>query len=155
MNSYRGLVLSAVIGSLLASSSLAGEVIGTEKARGHFSGGGWTQLHEGRHHVDRGYRVMRHSSQPVVVQSTISAAPAATAPAAVAQAPAEGRRFSYAPTPAATVQPGPANLPASAPPSIARSTVVQPMYSNGGHSYRRHVDKYALQKTDPRKYSSR
>ena len=155
MNTYKGLILSAVIGSMLASSALAGQVIGTEKARGHFGGGGWTQLHEGRHHVNRGYHVVRHSAQPVVVQSTISAAPAATAPVAVAQAPAEGRRFSYAPTPAATVQPAPASLPASAPPSIERSTVAQPMYSSGGHNHRQHVDKYALQKTDPRKYSSR
>jgi hypothetical protein len=153
MNTYKGLILSAVIGSMLASSALAGEVIGTEKARGHFGGGGWTQLHEGRHHVDRGYRVVRHHSQPVIVQSTISAAPAATAPAAVAQAPAEGRRFSYAPTPA-TARQAPATLPASAPPSIERSTVAQPMYSSG-HCHHRHVDKYALQKTDPRKYSSR
>lgn len=153
MNTYKGLILSAVIGSMVASSALAGEVIGTEKARGHFSGGGWTQLHEGCHHVDRGYRVVRHHSQPVIVQSTISAAPAATAPAAVAQAPVEGRRFSYAPTPA-TAQPAPATLPASAPPSIERSTVAQPIYSSG-HYHHRHVNKYALQKTDPRKYSSR
>jgi hypothetical protein len=149
MNTYKGLILSAVIGSMFASSAFAGQVIGTEKARGHFGGGGWTQLHEGRHHVNRGYRVVGRSEQPVVVQSAISAAPAAPAPAAVAQAPAEGRRFSYAPTPQATAS----SQPATAAPSIERATV-QPTYSSG-HYRRAHVDKYALQKTDPRKYSSR
>ncbi|BBO33680.1 hypothetical protein [Lacipirellula parvula] len=150
MNTYKGLILSAVFGSMLASSAMAGQVIGTEKARGHFGGGGWTQLHEGRHHVNRGYTVARQSAQPVVVQSAISAAPAAPAPAAVAQAPAEGRRFSYAPTPQATAS----SQPATAVPSIERSTTVQPTYSSGRY-HRAHVDKYALQKTDPRKYSSR
>ncbi|WP_428303653.1 hypothetical protein [Lacipirellula sp.] len=150
MNTYKGLILSAVVGSMLASSAMAGQVIGTEKARGHFGGGGWTQLHEGRHHVNHGYRVARQSSQPVVVQSAISAAPAAPAPAAVAQAPVEGRRFSYAPTPNSTAL----SQPATAVPSVERATTVQPMYSSG-HYHRAHVDKYALPKTDPRKYSSR
>lgn len=144
MKTYKSLILSAVIGSMIASAAMAGNVIGTEKARGHIGGSGWTQLHEGRHHVNRGSHAVRYQSQPMVVQSAPS-----TAPAQVAQAPAEGRRFSYAPStdvaassPAATVAP-----------SSASAVIVQPSYSRSTHHG--HVDKWALQKTDPRKYSSR
>ena len=144
MKTYKSLILSAVIGSMVASAAMAGNVIGTEKARGHIGGNGWTQLHEGRHHVNRGSHAVRYQSQPMVVQSAPS-----TAPAQVAQAPAEVRRFSYAPStdsaasaPAATVAP-----------SSAIAVTVQPSYSRSTHHG--HVDKWALQKTDPRKYSSR
>ena len=144
MKTYKSLILSAVIGSMVAGTAMAGNVIGTEKARGHFGGYGWTQLHEGRHHVDRGHRAVRYQAQPMVVQS----APAAAA-AQVVQAPAEGRRFSYAPS-----TDGAASAPAvTVAPSSAPAVIVQPSYSRS--TRRGHVDKWALQKTDPRKYSSR
>ena len=139
MTTYKGLILSAVIGSMLTSAALAGNVIGTEKARGHIGGNGWTQMHEGRHHANYGQRAVRYESRPVIVQST-----------AVAQAPVGTRRFSYAPTTdAAASQPA-----TTAPPVVVQSTVAQPSYY---HSATRHhsADKWALQKTDPRKYSSR
>lgn len=148
MSAFKGLILSAVVGSMLAGTAVAGNVIGTEKARGHFGGNGWTQMHAGRRHANDGQRAVRYASRPVVVQSTI-AAPVA-APTAVAQAPAEGRRFSYAPTTgAAASQPA-----ATVPPVAVQSTVMQPSYY---HAPTRHhsADKWALQKTDPRKYSSR
>lgn len=139
MTTYKGLILSAVIGSMLTSAALAGNVIGTEKARGHIGGNGWTQMHEGRHHANYGQRAVRYESRPVIVQST-----------AVAQAPVGARRFSYAPTTdAAASQPA-----TTAPPVVVQSTVAQPSYY---HLATRHhsADKWALQKTDPRKYSSR
>ncbi len=144
MKTYKSLILSAVIGSMIASAAMAGNVIGTEKARGHIGGYGWTQLHEGRHHVNRGSQAVRYQSQPMVVQSAPS-----TAPTQVAQAPAEGRRFSYAPsTDSAASAP-----PASIAPSGAPTRSMQPTYSRSTHQG--HVDKWALQKTDSRKYSSR
>ena len=146
MTTYKGLILSAVIGSMLTSAALAGNVIGTEKARGHIGGNGWTQMHEGRHHVNYGQRAVRYESRPVIVQSTAAAA----APTAVAQAPTEARRFSYAPTTdAAASQPA-----TTAPPVVVQSAVAQPSYY---HAATRHhsADKWALQKTDPQKYSSR
>ena len=146
MTTYKGLILSTVIGSMLAGTALAGNVVGTEKSRGHIGGNGWTQMHEGRHHVNYGQRAVQYESRPVIVQSTA----AAPTPTAVAQAPAEGRRFSYAPTTDATV-----SQPATtAPPVVVQSTVAQPSYY---HATTRHhsADKWALQKTNPRKYSSR
>ncbi len=144
MTTYKGMVLSAVIGSMLASAALANDVIGTEKARGHIGGYGWTQLHEGRHHMNRGERAVRYESRPVIVQSAVAA------PATVAQVPTEGRRFSYAPTTDAA-----ASQPTTVAPSIVvPSTVAQPSYHRA--TTRHHsADKWALQKTDPRKYSSR
>ena len=148
MTTFKTLVFSAVIGSASTSLATAGQVIGTEKARGHFGGFGWTQLHEGRQHVDHGHRAVRYQSQPAIVQSTI-VAPAA-APTTVAQAPTEGRRFSYAPsTDAAVSQPA-----ATVATSSVQPMTVQPTYSRATH-HRHSVDKWALQKTDPRKYSSR
>lgn len=147
MNIYKAFVLSAVVGSILASAALAGDVIGTEKARGHFGGGGWTQLHEGRHHVNRGQRVITRYSQPAMVQSAVVAS---TAPTEAAQTPAEGRRFSYAPAlEAAASQPAVSSVS-----TIERAASVQPMYTSRGQ-HRQHIDKWALPKTDPRKYSSR
>ncbi len=146
MTTYKGLILSAVISSMLASTALAGNVIGTEKSRGHIGGNGWTQMHEGRHHANYGERAVRYESRPVIVQSTA----AAPAPTAVAQAPAEGRRFSYAPTTdAATSQPA-----TTSPPLVVQSTATQPSYYHAA-THHLSADKWALQKTDPRKYSSR
>jgi hypothetical protein len=141
---YKGLILSAVIGSMLASAAMAGDVIGTEKARGHIGGCGWTQLHEGHRHMNRDERAVRYESRPVVVQ------PAPTvAPATVAQVPTESRRFSYAPTTDAA-----ASQPATTAPSVVVPTVAQPSYYRAA-THRHLADKWALQKTDPRKYSSR
>lgn len=146
MTIFKSVILSTVIGSMLASMAMAGQVIGTEKARGHFGGSGWTQLHEGRHHVDRGHRV-RYESRPAVVQSSIAAPAAATTE--VAQAPVEGRRFSYAPSTDVTSQSAAVVAPTSVQPMA-----IQPTYSRATH-HRHSADKWALQKTDPRKYSSR
>ena len=117
MTTYKGLILSAVIGSMLTSAALAGNVIGTEKARGHIGGNGWTQMHEGRHHANYGQRAVRYESRPVIVQSTAAAA----APTAVAQVPTEARRFSYAPTTDASAsQPG-----TTGPQVVVNSTAAQ------------------------------
>lgn len=145
MRTYEGLVLSVVVGSMLAGTALGGDVIGTEKALGHIGGYGLTQLHEGRRHID-GHRVARYQSRPAVVQSAVPK----EVPVVVAQTPAEGRRFSYAPTPEA-----PASKPATTTeePVVISPSVVQPSHYHAARH--QSVDKWALPKTDPRKYGSR
>jgi hypothetical protein len=167
MNSRKIAMLSLVIGTLAAGTAMAGSVIGTAKARGDFGSFGRETQQVTRYRPAYSYRAPATYSAPAVQ----------TAPAPmVAQAPEAGRRFSYAPaTPSVTGSPCPqAQTPASAPAvesarrysyaPTAESTVApamepsartygaRPSYSGGGRG-RSTVDRWALPKTDPRKFN--
>ena len=164
MNSRRIALLSLVISSLAAGTAMAGPVIGTAKARGDFGSFGRETQHVTRSRPVDSYRA----------PATYSAPAEQTAPALmVAQAPEAGRRFSYAPS--VTGSPCPqAQAPASAPavdsarrysyapstestvapamePSV-RTYNARPSYS-GGNRGRSTVDRWALPKTDSRKFN--
>jgi len=164
MNARRTFVLSLAIVLTAAATAQAGPGIGTPKARGEFGGYGWVSPGSTR----SAYRAPTAYRAPVVVES---------APAIVAEAPAEGRRFSYAPSDqAVTSNPcPPVQTPSTAPmvesgrrysyAPTPEATVTQsapsprayystPSYSTGGRSGPG-VDRWALPKTDPRKYSTR
>jgi hypothetical protein len=165
MNSRRIAILSLVFGSLAASTALAGPVIGTAKARGNFGSFGRETQHVTRSRPVYGYRAPATYSAPAVQM--------APAPM-VAQAPEEARRFSYAPaTPSVTGSPCPqatASAPAidsarrysyapttesTAAPAVEPSTRAynaRPSYS-GGSRGRSTIDRWALPKTDPRKFN--
>jgi hypothetical protein len=169
MNARKTFFLSLAVALTAVSATQAGPVVGTNKARGDFSRGGW-EMQSGR--AARSQPAYRYSA-PVYRAPAIQTAPAPM----VAQAPEEGRRFSYAPsTPAA------AGVPC--PPAQAQATTVEearrfsyapstetavapsvepapriyssprPSYSAGGRS-RLSVERWALPKADPRKYSTR
>lgn len=167
MNSRRIAMLSLIIGSLAASTAMAGPVIGTAKARGDFGSFGQETHGVTRSRPAYSYRAPATYSAPAVQ----------TAPAPmVAQAPEAGRRFSYAPaTPSVTGSPCPqAQTHASAPaadsarrysyapttestvaPAMEPSTRTynaRPSYS-GGSRGRSTVDRWALPKTDSRKFN--
>lgn len=162
MNSRRIAMLSLVIGSLAAGTAMAGPVIGTAKARGDFGSFG-----RETHSVTRSRPVYSYRAP-----ATYSAPAVQTAPAPmVAQAPEAGRRYSYAP---AATGCGCPQAPASAPavdsarrhsyapttestvaPTMepsARTYNARPSYS-GGNRGRSTVDRWALPKTDPRKFN--
>ena len=158
MNVRKTLVLSSVLALTAVSAVQAAP--GTNKARGVYNSGGWESGGTSRSRSSHSYRAP-------VVQS-------APAPM-VAQAPEEGRRFSYAPSgsvvtgsPCPTVQgPAPAvdsgrrysyapEAESTVAPSVSspRTYYSRPSYSAGGRSGG-NVDRWALPKTDPRKYNSR
>jgi hypothetical protein len=161
MNAFRFLMLSLAIVAVAASTAQSAPV-GTSKARGVFNSGGW-ESGGGRSFSRQAYRA------PAV--RSYAALTATTAPATiVAQAPVEARRYSYAPPAAVRSVPCP---PVTAAPSTANAgrrysyapaiepagrVPVQRYYvpsysrSTGGG---RTVDRWALPKTDPRKYNSR
>lgn len=167
MNSRRIAMLSLVIGSLAAGTAMAGPVIGTAKARGDFGSFGREAQQVTRSRPAYSYRAPATYSTPAVQ----------TAPAPmVAQAPEAGRRFSYAPaTPSVTASPCPqAQTHDSAPavesarrysyapttestaapavePSV-RTYNARPSYS-GDNRGRSTVDRWALPKTDSRKFN--
>ncbi len=130
---------SLLIVSLIAvNAALAGQRIGTAKARGDYSPFGQTRPNVARY--GRSYRW----NAPVVQ----------TAPApSVAEAPAEIRRFSYDPSTGATSS------------DVDQSQAAAPVISEGGRffnppvkrgysrgSIRSNMPAWALQKTDPQKY---
>jgi hypothetical protein len=158
MNATRILSAALLLGALGASLAHAAPAVGTAKARGDYganfgtapSSSGWSRTHY----------VAPTRSAPAVV---------APAPTAVAQAPQEVRRFSYAPqAPAATSAPTPCPPATQAvsgrrysyapAPAVESAPVVrsyQPAYRSSRRSTGGHRDLWALPKTDPRKYSSR
>ncbi len=168
MNARRILTLFVVLAVTAASVAQAGPAVGTNKARGIYSGGGWESTGAARSRT--AYRApARYYQAPAVV--------AAPAPM-VAQAPAEGRRFSYAPsTPATSSVPCPqgqatASAPATdgarrfsyepepeatvAPAPTAAPRVYSSRPSTSGRSGSRSTaDRFPLLKTDPRKYNTR
>jgi hypothetical protein len=167
MNARKNLTLTLVM--LLTAVSTAMAAPGTNKARGIYNRGGW----------ESGGSVARSQSSYSYQAPTTYSAPVVQASPApmVAQAPAEGRRFSYSPSTSAVnstpCPQGQAHNATVAPPvpsdrrfSYAPSAEVtapavpstgtynsRPSYSVGGGS--RSVDRWALPKTDPRKYNSR
>ena len=156
MKARRILGLSPLI--MLTMVAAAAAAPGTNKARGIYSRGGW----------ESGGGPARHRySQRAPATYNAPIVRSVEAPQ-VAQAPAEGRRFSYAPSgqvvtspcPPATVDSGrrysyAPSTPAVAPQSTApRMYYSQPSYSSGRRSSG-HRDLWALPKTDPRKYNSR
>ena len=153
MNARKSFALTLMLAMVAATAAQAGPTIGTPKARGVFGGYGWTQSGPARSR----YRA------PMVYQTPAAAA----ASVATAQAPADARRYSYAPSaPAVGVCP-PVNAPTTAVPAeggrrhsyapaaevtpAPRMYYSQPGYSRSGGS----IDRWKLQKTDPRKYNSR
>jgi hypothetical protein len=159
MNAKRVLGLALLI--VFAMVAVAAAAPGTNKARGVYNRGGW-ELNGGpaRHRYTQRAPAIYHA--PIV-----RAAPAPQ----VAQAPVEGRRFSYAPAnQAVTLSPcppvtsfesgrrysyapsaGAAVVPQASEPRVYYS---QPSYSTGRRSTG-HQDLWALPKTDPRKSNSR
>jgi hypothetical protein len=156
---------------VLTSLSVAMAAPGTNKARGIYNRGGWESGGGmSRSRSSYSYRAPATYSAPMV-----QAAPAPM----VAEAPAEERRFSYAPSQPATgsspcpqgqahaVTPAPGGesgrrysyapavesmAPSTSP---ARTYYSSPSYSSGGRGARSTVDRWALPKTDARKYNSR
>lgn len=154
-------------GLLGAAVAQAGPVIGTAKASGDYgSSFGQSRTYSSR--ARSGYRY----SAPLVRTAPPAQYQQAHPPVAVAQAPAEGRRFSYQPAPAATAAPT-ASAPCGAKattapetgrrysyqpePSVESAPAQQPSYGqsevNRSHSSGGR-DLWLLPKTDPRKYSS-
>jgi hypothetical protein len=142
---YSRMTLVLSLAFVLAAGSAFAAAPVTSKARGIYGNSyGWVSSGGGRSHRSYGYRASTAYCPPAAsVATAVPAAPAAPA-AIVAQAPVEGRRFSYAPT-----------AEASAPAMTApRTYSSHPSYSGGG-GRRSSIDRWALPKTDPRKYNSR
>ena len=155
----------AVAGILAAGAAHAAPTVGTAKARGDYRSFSQTQQSTARSQpMYRRSAPMTHSA-PMIVQSR--SAMVAPAPA-VAQAPSEARRFSYDPAtatltttacPPSTTTVDSGRRFSYAPESMG--AVSSPgVYSSGpGYSRSRtgaaHVDRWALPKTDPRKYNGR
>ena len=165
MNASRMYAVSLVFVALLASAVSAAPSVGPPKARGQFGGGGWVQSGGGggRSYAGRASRApVYRSYSPAVVQ-------AAPAPR-VAPAPIESRRFSYAPQAvAAAAAPCPHSVAVPSTVNSGRRYSQAPSapVANSAPVYRQspgvvrssagrgRVERWALPKTDPRKYSSR
>jgi hypothetical protein len=170
MKSRSLITLSIFMGALTAGSAAAAPLVGTAKARGDYRPGAWRQSSSG-YARSYSYRAPARYSAPVV-----QSAPAPM----VAHAPDEGRRFSYAPSAAASnpcgfghgqaqAAPAPVNEnrrfsyapapePAAAAGPVARDyyqpryRYSRPSYSSGGRS-QGPVNRAILPKTHPRKFS--
>lgn len=163
----RNTFASLALLGLLVTSAAAAPAIGPAKARGDYRPGAWQVQRSGSY--DRSYS---RSAVPAGTVQHAYTAPTAPAPA-VAQAPSEVRRFSYAPqTSAAGATPVVANpCPQVAPsesgrrysyapaPEVHSAPAVdayQPHYGTSGRVRSGGSrELWALPKTDPRKYSSR
>jgi hypothetical protein len=164
MNARNALILSLIVVFTAISAAQAAPAIGTNKARGIYNSGGLPSQRIARSQYRAPTRYYRAPTAQVAPAPMVAQVPAegrrfsyAPAPSAAASVPcppaqaataapaAEGdRRFSYAPVPETTVAPAPAPRVYSA----------QPSYS-GRRVTRSTVDRWALPKTDPRKYSTR
>jgi hypothetical protein len=158
MNAKKTLGLSLLL--VFATVAVAAAAPGTNKARGIYSGGGWESSGgPARHRYTQ--------SAPATYRAPIERAAAAPQ---VAQAPAEGRRFSYAPADQVVASPCPpvttadsgrrfSYAPSTAAVATPQASAPRMYYSRPSYSTGRsssgHRDLWALPKTDPRKYSSR
>jgi hypothetical protein len=166
MNARKTIALFALFGLMLGGSATA--AVNNMTSRGGFVPMGSKQA-VSRSTASRGYayRAPAARSTPTVAYSQ---------PSVVAQAPPEGRRFSYAPSTDQQVG-GPcaaANAPSTAadpnrrfsyepaPASTVQSAPSTPVYSAPAHysrgpsrSGRAAVELWQLPKTDPRKYGGR
>jgi ribonuclease E len=132
--------------AMIAASVAAAAPIGTAKARGDYRPFWQSQLAPVRV-ASRGY-ARRATTSAVAVEAPV-AAPAAQPQ--VAQAPAEGRRFSYEPAQAPAAAAPATTMPMTAAPTTAPAPRY---YAPRVHcsSSRTTLDRWALPKTDPRKY---
>lgn len=167
----KNLVSSLIaLGLIGVSVAQAGPVIGTAKARGDYS----SSFGQSRSYSTRARSSSRQYA-PIVRTAPPAQYRAASPPVAVAQAPAEGRRYSYSPVPSATSAPashapcGGAAVPAPEanrrfsyqPSTTVESAPVrtyQPSHDYNGVNRSRNGngrEQWALPKTDPRKYSNR
>ena len=160
-NLFTTLFAAALLG---ASTAQAWAAVGTAKARGDYRPGAYKVQRDSGNRTTYARRapVYRSTTAPVVASPTPM----------VAQAPAEGRRFSYAPATndavAGTPCPSTATVPQDgrrysyAPAEASASpTVSAPRVYGGGSGYSRSRSSsgpkglWALPKTDPRKFNSR
>lgn len=172
MNARKFFSLVVVLTFSAIAAAPAGAAVGTNKARGIYSGGGWTSMSSG---VRTGGR--RRYREPAT--GYVYRAPAArfTPGPMVATAPTEGRRFSYAPAPApaatsvpcvngrvAAVTPAPtarrfSYAPAPEVTAAPRTAAPRAHYGRPSYSGRSgsgsSIPRFPLPKTDPRKYNTR
>ena len=160
MNARKTFVLSLIVVLTAAGAARAAPV--NNKALGIYNSGGW----------ESGGKARSQRSYSNRAPATYRAPAMQSAPAPmVAQAPVEGRRFSYAPSaPAMNASPCPQGQTNAAAPSVqsdrrysyaptaeatapSTRTYSRPSYSSGGG--RTSVDRWALPKTDARKYNGR
>lgn len=177
MNVYKNCAALVVI--VLLSSNLLAAPVGTAKARGDYRGfwqsQGRSSQPMSRYSVpSRGYRApaarystpMYARSAPVMISSeplVVSSQPivAESQNAAIAAAPAEGRRFSYSPAPAVSTDLSVGGSCAAVRPAPrAAATTVQGRrfsYNPAGSARSRStsVERWQVPKADPRKYSGR
>jgi hypothetical protein len=157
-----------VLGLIGIGTVQAGPVIGTAKARGDYS----SNLGQSRSYSSQARSSYRYAT-PMVRTAPPAQYRQAAPPVAVAQAPAEGRRYSYAPQASQPATTAPCPAANSAAPEATRRYSYQPApavepapthvdrqpgYVQGGGSSSRNRsgrDLWSLPKTDPRKYSSR
>lgn len=152
------------------SAAVAGPTIGTAKARGDYRGWNATQSQRSivRSQPTYQYRAPAAQASPMIVRSPATASPAPQ----LAEASPEGRRFSYTPAPEnAAVAGSPCAPQATTAPQTGRrysyapsETAAVPAISapraysgNSGYSQARSgsssADRWALPKTDPRKFN--
>jgi hypothetical protein len=173
MNARKLFTLVVILTFSAIAAAPAGAGVGTNKARGIYSGGGWTSMSGSvRTGGGRGYNAPATSY--VYRAPAIRVAPAPM----VATAPTEGRRFSYAPapapaasrvpcingrvaaaTPAPTARrfsyaPAPEASVSPAPTYAPRVDSTRPSYSGRSGSGTT-IPRFPLLKTDPRKFNTR
>ncbi len=167
MNVRMAFVLTLVLALTTVSAGHAAPGVGTNKALGIYNGFGWESQGMARSRSSYSYGA-----------STTTSAPRVQSAPMVAQAPVEGRRFSHDPSATSeNTTPCPQGqvhaaataatvggdrrysyapiVEATAPSRTSTRTYnSRPSYSSGGGS-RSSVDRWALQKTDARKYNGR
>lgn len=173
MNARKTIAVFAVLA--LTSVEFASAAVNNMNSRGQFVPMGSNQVAARRSYAGPSYSGHVYRAPTVIGTPMLATAPAATATPApiVATAPTEGRRFSYAPAPAAAAAcpNGTATVPttdgarrfsyaparestvAPAPTTAPRVYSTRPSYSGrsrGGSTN----PQFPLLKTDPRKYSN-
>jgi hypothetical protein len=176
MNARKTIAVFAVLA--LTSVEFASAAVNNVNSRGQFVPMGSNQVAARRSYARPSYsgRVYRAPAVVATQAPMVATAPAIIAPPAplVATAPTEGRRFSYAPAPAAAAPcpngtatvpttdgarrfsyaPAPESTVAPAPATAPRVYSTRPSYS-GRSGSRSTGSQFPLLKTDPRKYNSR
>ncbi len=172
MNARKSFTLFFALAMTAASAVEARPTVGTNKANGIYTGNGWTSQRVAQSRPSYRYRAPAPSYRYRTPAVQVAPAPM------VAQAPIEGRRFSYAPAPSATSSvpcppgqatasaaavngarrfsyaPAPEATVAPAPASAPRVYSRRPSYSGRSGSGST-VPRFPLLKTDPRKYNTR
>ncbi len=151
MNAQKLLATFLALVFVGAGVAQAGPAVGTPKARGDFGAYGATRSYARSGSANRYY-----APAPVVVN-----APAAAPETQVAQAPAEGQRFSIAPSADAAATTDPCPQTAAAPEAGRRYSYAPEAAETAPRTYvsraRTRVESaplWSLPKTDPRKFNS-